>query len=118
MKNIKNLLNKFFLYNEPKNIYNFALPKEQILNDDIPKENIELKCNLDLNLKYLKEKYSYDINSDIIFRNFTLTIKNKKITACLIFIDGMVNSELVNNFILRPLMMAPINPIKYDAKKK
>ncbi|MCX8074866.1 MAG: spore germination protein [Clostridia bacterium] len=57
--------------------------------------------SLDQNIKYLREAYSADINKDIVFRDFVICSKFK---ACLIFIDGLVDRDLVTNTILKQLM--------------
>lgn len=61
--------------------------------------------NLDVNLEYIKVKYNALINSDIILREFTLTARNRQYKALLFFIDGMVDSQLINNNVLEALMM-------------
>lgn len=45
------------------------------------------------------------INSDIVVREFTLTARNRQYSAFLLFIDGMVDSTLVNDNILEALML-------------
>lgn len=114
MRNIKDLLTKLFLYKEPENTYLFSLPEHA--NEDLKNENTEnisseddntnqnIYNSLNVNADYIKVKYNTLINSDIKLREFTLTIKGKKYNALLLFIDGMINSESINNFILRPLM--------------
>ena len=106
MENFKNILNKIFLYNEPKNHYEFSLPEEPLQENTIENSNKETKFSTDinLNLQNFKVKYNLLINSDIVIREFNISIKSKKYRAFLIFIDGMVDSELINNFVLRPLM--------------
>ena len=56
-------------------------------------------------LKNLKVKYNMLINSDIKVREFTLTIQNKKIPAFILYIDGMINSKDINDFVLQPLLL-------------
>ncbi len=56
------------------------------------------------------------INSDIKIRNFNLNIYNKKIPAFLFFIDGMVEDDAINKFILQPLLLK--NSIKMNENKK
>lgn len=60
---------------------------------------------LDLNLEYMKVRYNSLINSDIEIREFILNARNKQYKAFLIYIDGMVNSDAMNNFIIKPLML-------------
>ena len=102
------------LYEEPLDNYSFSLPENNLENmnnendennsskDEISKENIY--NSLPVNIDYIKVKYNTLINSDIILREFSLNIKGKEYKALLLFIDGMINSESVNNFVLRPLM--------------
>ncbi len=111
MKNIKQMLSNMFLYQGPSNEYNFSLSetgnKNNKKEDDSSSNgsNVENIYNsLDVNIDYLKVKYNSLINSDIIMRNFKLTIKGKEYKAMLLFIDGMVDSKSISDFILKPLM--------------
>ncbi len=58
-----------------------------------------------INLDYIKVKYNVLINSDIVIREFTLNARNRQYKAFLFFIDGMVDSGLVNDNVLTALMM-------------
>lgn len=60
---------------------------------------------LSLNLEIIQTKFNSLINSDIIIREFKLTAKNKEFNAFLLYIDGMVDSKIINDFILEPLML-------------
>lgn len=73
------------------------------LSEFLCKKNISnsLKENLD----FVKSKYNSMINSDIIIREFTLTARSKQYSAFLLYIDGMVNTDIMNRFILDPLML-------------
>lgn len=61
--------------------------------------------SIDINLEYVRVKYNSMINSDIIIREFMLSARNKQYRAFLLFIDGMVNTDLINNYVLKPLML-------------
>jgi len=63
------------------------------------------KQNLKENVEYLKKRFSIPINGDVVLREFDIVIKDRKIPACLIFYDGMVNGMLINLNILQPLML-------------
>ena len=110
----KNLLKKIFVY-EPKNDYFFTIPEEsneyepninyenqQPENEKLEKQ--EIYSNLDVNLEFMKSKFSVLINADIIIREFNLTIQGKTYSAFIMYIDGMVNGTDINDFILKPLM--------------
>lgn len=95
----------FFKYNIPKT-YEFTLPMNQ---NNITEEN-ELEENpifpsLSVNLEFLKTKYNFLINSDIIIKEFTLSLKGINYPSCLVFIDGMVDNDSINNFILQPILL-------------
>lgn len=65
----------------------------------------DIFASLPVNLEYIKVKYNCLINSDIILREFTLTARNRQYQALLFFIDGMVDSQLINNNVLQALML-------------
>ena len=106
---IKDFINNTFGY-KPKNEYQFTLPDnpevdtEKYNNTNSDKiENIY--SQIDANLKYIKTKYNTLINSDIITREFTLNTGSKQYKAFILYIDGMVDSQILNNFVLKPLML-------------
>jgi len=107
-KNIFNTFNKLFGYN-PKDEHNFILPEKQKLNNDRPisvlEKNKNAFQNASVNLDYIKSLYNTMINSDIKIREFTLNARGKQYNSFLVFIDGMVDSKLVNDFVLNPLML-------------
>lgn len=107
---------KKLLTYEPENEYFFSIPEESTENEpnityenqqpeNKKLENQEIYNNLNVNLEFMKAKYNILINNDIIIREFTLTAQNKTYSAFLMYIDGMVNSSDINDFILKPLML-------------
>lgn len=112
----------FFKYN-PKKTYEFIIPENanNLPEENEPKQNIFPE--LDKNIDFLKNKYSLLINSDIITKEFKLTIQNINYNAFLIFVDGMVNTDSINDFILKPIMlknsilMKSLNPRTINLKK-
>ncbi len=104
---LKDLLKKSFSPNINVK-YNFDIPKTTaVLNPDsmnqFDTENIYYE--LDKNLEYLKIKYNFLINSDIVIREFILKANNKNYKSFILYIDGMVDSKSINDFILNPLML-------------
>lgn len=61
----------------------------------------------------MKTKYNLLINSDVILREFTLNARGKQYHAFLVYIDGMIDSKIMDDFILEPLMMRNKNNL-YD----
>lgn len=57
------------------------------------------------NIAYLKKKYTIPDNGDIVLREFDIVAKDKTIPACMIFIDGMTNTKIIDLAILQPLML-------------
>ena len=98
--NIKQL----FKYKPPKS-YNFTLTPPTQTNPTTQDSNKNITNDISLNLKYIKSQYNTKINSDIMIREFSLTAKNTNYKALLLYIDGMVDSDLINRFVLDPLML-------------
>ena len=120
---IKQFFSNLFKY-EDKSYHEFVLPETEqekarlnknanIKNAENDEENNtqnkanqeQLYDNLDINLDIIKNQYNTSINSDIEIRNFILTARNKQYKAFLLYIDGMVNSDSINHFVLNPLML-------------
>lgn len=106
---IKDFINNTFGY-KPKNEYQFTLPDNPEIDkekyDNTNSDKIEnIYSQIDENLKYIKTKYNTLINSDIITREFTLNTGSKQYKAFILYIDGMVDSQILNDFVLKPLML-------------
>ena len=70
----------------------------------MPLQPTPIFSNIDKNVEFIKVKYNSMINSDIIMRNFSIAVKGKSYRALLVGIDGMIDSGLINNSLLKPLM--------------
>ena len=76
-------------------------------NDGVEKsstENDMVSADIDINFKYIKERFNYPVNNDIVIRK--LELKNEK-RAFIVFIDGMVDTEVVNDNIIQSLQAMP-----------
>ena len=106
----KNFFTNLFTWQEQTE-YNFKLPENYSENkpntsnidEEVSPKNIF--PSIEVNLDYIKTRYNSLINSDIIIREFTLSARNRQYKAFLLFIDGMVDTDLVNNYVLKPLML-------------
>ena len=78
---------------------------EQLQKNTKITEVKEIYSSLEVSLEYIKVKYNTLINSDIVLREFTLSARNRQYKALLFFIDGMVDSQLINNNVLESLML-------------
>lgn len=130
MNKFINNLKKIFVYEPPTARYDFTLSKDTAISRDAAdSDNITdstISTSFDTNLTNLKVRYNALINSDIILREFSLNLNGSSYRALIACIDGMIDSELVNNFLLRPLMESSnnsaqtinINGIKVKKTKK
>lgn len=106
---IPNFLQTILTY-IPKEDYLFNLsenstqPKLSPETNEISKEK-NIFPSLSVNLEYVKTQYNTLINSDIIIREFTLNARGKQYSAFILYIDGMIDSKVMNDFILEPLML-------------
>ena len=66
------------------------------------------------NLDYIKERFSVPTNSDVMIREFNVIVGKKAIPAFMVYYDGMVDRNVVNNDILLPLMLLSNLDIKSD----
>lgn len=120
---IKQYFHKIF-YEDDTSDYNFTLGETtnsividksnsygQDDNLDLDNETLEDTSNdkifqaIDVNLEYIKVRFNSMINSDINIREFTLNARNKQYRAFLVYIDGMTDQDIINNYILKPLML-------------
>lgn len=116
-KNIFQKFNSLFEYNENSK-YSFTIPEnpdeekdknisysQQIEEQKQKNEPKSIFPTISVNLEYMQNKYNSNINSDIITREFTLIARNKEYHAFLVYIDGMSDTTLINDFLLEPLML-------------
>ena len=118
MKFIDSFLN-LMKYKE-KEEYNFILPDADASQDSqtsnnsqelepLEKVNETVYPSIDVNLEYIKVKYNVLINSDIKIREFFINAKNRQYRAFLLYIDGMIDTESINKFVIEPLMLKNIS---------
>lgn len=72
--------------------------KRSIELDNSVKEDAEIFAELKSNLTLIRQDFRADINPDILIREFTL---GGEVDAAIVFINGLVNSVMLNDFILR-----------------
>lgn len=89
----------------------FRQSKNKKLDDEI--QNIELEKSLKSNRDIFKD--IFDKDDTIKFREFETHIPNS-INCCVIFEDGMVNTEIINENILWPMMNNTIDIDNADSQ--
>jgi spore germination protein KA len=80
------------------------------------KDKTKISKELKDNLEYMKKVYSIPVNSDIVIREFEITVKESTVNAFAIFYDGMTDRAVINHAILGPLMLLSSLPIKGNEK--
>ena len=101
---LKQSLTNLITYKGTQDSYDFSVnisTSKNITNEADEKVSSNLKDNKTI----IDRKYNTLINSDIIIRKFKLKSNNKPFSAFIIYIDGMSDSNLINQFILKPLML-------------
>jgi spore germination protein KA len=84
------------------------------VNDEILKNKIS--GDIGLNKKIVFTAYDIPKNSDLMHREFNITVKDKTLKAFIVFIDGMTDRTVISNNILQPLMLLSNIKIQEDAK--
>jgi len=119
----KKIFDSYFKY-EPQNHYQFTIPDTQESNtengtlSEESDEKVNIFPNIQDNLEYLRTKYNLLINSDVIIRQFTLNARGKQYDAFIAYIDGMVDSKVMDEFILQPLMVRSKNNLFDSSQNK
>lgn len=65
-------------------------------------DNKTISNRLDKNIEYLSEVFHAPRNKDLIIREFNIAGKHKAFVA---YLDGMVDKIIINNSILKPLLL-------------
>ncbi len=74
-------------------------------NERNPKLSDRITSNIRENLDHMKKIYSIPVNGDIFLREFDINFRGKPVKAFIIFFDGLTDREIINNYILTPLMV-------------
>lgn len=106
--NFKDYFNKLIKYTPQ--IYNFSImntnsDSQSTLSSETSQKNYKVFSNINENLDFLKSQYNTLICPDVIIREFNMFAYNKNHKCFIIYIDGLVDSISINDFILKSLMM-------------
>lgn len=124
MAGIWNTLKDFLLFSEPEKKEDFILKerpcesgkdpysdketdtcKKSKKDNQSQSEKDDISSKLSENIQYIKSRFTIPENGDIILREFDIVVRDKVIPAFIVFIDGMVDRQVVNSDILQPLMI-------------
>ena len=138
MTSIRDMLERLMLFKEPEKQEKFTLKqannrpgKKRSAGDQDrmkkkkaamkaeeeknPEPSDAISSDIKENLDHMKEVYSIPVNSDIVLREFDIQYKDRPVKAFIIFFDGMTDREVINNYILKPLMVASSMEIMENA---
>lgn len=104
--NIKNFFNYLISPNGDKH-YNFSISNNVNAENFNVKENVKVIFpNVCENLEFLKYKYNTLLNNDVIIREFNMQVFSQNYKCFIIYIDGLVDTDSINDFILKALMIS------------
>ena len=100
MNKLINSVKDFLFFKPPLEERDFYLTTQESAADyDVRTENTETTSvdtvseSLDENLAYVKKRFTYPLNNDIVIREIKMREDRR---AFIVFIDGMVNSDAVD----------------------
>ncbi len=101
-----NLKDLFIYSDKTENEFSLSEPKKNENYDYQANEggrtlfgNFKKDCDL------LDKEFGFNKSGDLKKREFTVKISGRDVKAVIYFIDGLVNKQLVNDFVLNPLMV-------------
>ncbi len=86
-----------------KKMQSFLLNKTKVASHPLCPAEDSLTTNLRRNLNKISELLAE--SPDLKIRKFTINVSNKAWEAAIVFIDGLVNTNIIEDHILRPLMV-------------
>lgn len=76
----------------------------------------EISDQLEANIRAIKRIYKIPDNSDLVTREFNITVKDKVLKGFIVFVDGMTDRVSISNNILQPLMLLSNLEIRENIK--
>lgn len=70
-----------------------------------PELEDRIRSDIDRNLEHMKKVYSIPVNGDAYLREFDINWRGDPVRAFILFFDGMTDREVIDNYILTPLMV-------------
>ena len=106
---LTDLLKKMFIFSRPIGNDIFELKEEENnINYDVREDETEkvppISSDININYEYIKKRFQYPDNNDVILRKLLLGGKRKGFVA---FYDGMVNTQAVDQDVIKTLLSFP-----------
>ena len=76
----------------------------------------QVSCILKENLNVIKRRLNYSLSYDLIIREFNMMYDNNPYNGFLVYFDGMVNKDYINNSILFNMNLTFNSTNNYIAK--
>ena len=93
-----------FNFVPPNKTYPFRIKPAQKNSSNNFDKTTNVSTKLNENLETIKTLTHSDICSVIVYRNFIININKQEYYAFIVFYDGLSDSNLIDEFILRPMM--------------
>lgn len=107
---LKNGMQSLFWFKEPLSVEKFKIKNKtnsteyDVRKENEPEKDFYVTSDIEENMAYIKKRFSYPLNNDVVIRE--LNLKNER-KCFLIFIDGMVNTDYVDSAIIECLLKLP-----------
>ena len=98
-----NRLKSIFWFEEPSYRTEFSINDPSsataydVRDEKPPEKDVYVTDSIDESLSYIKQRFSYPLNNDVVIRELRL---KKGRRAFVIFIDGMVNTDHVDEAVI------------------
>ncbi len=100
--------NRKSAFRHPKRAYTVAELKakkeKQQIGGKADLEKLPVSADIDINLELLRKLFNLPKNKDIIVREFSIPYHNET-RAAIIYIDGAANTQIIDGYVLQPLMV-------------
>lgn len=98
------MIRNLFLYKEPEEKYRFEITKDGADDSQTIDVMENVSTDIKVNLEYAKSLFTFPKNSDIVIREFDISIEGKLLRGFVICADGLSGSAMINDDVLIPLM--------------
>lgn len=76
----------------------------------------DISTQLSENLNVIEEQFSLPLNGDLVIRKFRINVRDSSIEAFMVFFDGLVDTKVIDDDILQPLMLLSSLDIKGEGE--
>ena len=108
------MLKSLFIYN-PDQSRKFIIGESGVNNFTDTTQKLNVFKDVKKNRDYLYKLYNMPLNGDIVFRDFEFEVNGKRKKALLVSTDGLASRDVINDFILKPLLKLKDKKCDYSA---